>query len=239
MRISTPVLPTRPTPTRDLALELSELAQAPSVPLALGLVREVLGMDVAYTCQIAGDDLTVREVDGDGGSFHVAEGLTRPAEHTYCPRMLRGRLPSVIADVRGEPRAASLPITQIADIGAFATVALRLSDGALYGTLCAASHRARPELGYRELHFLHVVARVVADQLELIELKRLVRPPDSEQHDLLDRTTDLRTDALDLLEDAAGERSLTRDSAVLVTHLQHVANDLGAAERTLLHLPGG
>ncbi|MFL5843475.1 MAG: hypothetical protein ACJ762_02200 [Solirubrobacteraceae bacterium] len=46
---------------------------------------------------------------------------------------------------------------------------------------------------------------------------------------LLDRTADLRTDVLALLESAA-----TENSAGLVTRLQHVANDLGAAERMLI-----
>lgn len=51
---------------------------------------------------------------------------------------------------------------------------------------------------------------------------------------LLDRTTHLRTDVLDLLESAAHERPKTADSARLVSHLQGVANDLGSAERMLL-----
>ena len=79
---------------------------------------------------------------------------------------MAGRLPNVNPDIRGDDRAASLPITQIADVGAFTSVPLRFSDGRLYGTLCAASHDAMPSLGYRELQFLHVFARIVADQLE-------------------------------------------------------------------------
>lgn len=54
---------------------------------------------------------------------------------------------------------------------------------------------------------------------------------------LLDRTTGLRSDVLDLLETASHERPKTGDSAGLVTHLQQVANDLGAAERMLLREP--
>ena len=48
---------------------------------------------------------------------------------------------------------------------------LKFSDGRLYGTLCAASHEAKPSLGYRELQFLHVFARIVADQLERDEIQ--------------------------------------------------------------------
>jgi hypothetical protein len=51
---------------------------------------------------------------------------------------------------------------------------------------------------------------------------------------LLARTTRLRTNVLDLLELAAHERPRTADGARLVSRLQHVANDLGSAERMLL-----
>jgi HD domain/GAF domain len=94
-----------------------------------------------------------------------------PLQQTYCQRVLAGRLPNLIPDVRADDRAASLPITEAADVGAFVSVALTFSDGRLYGTLGAASHQAKPSLGYTDLQFLHVFARVVADQLEL-ELER-------------------------------------------------------------------
>ena len=154
------------TSTADVTTELSLLAQRPSVELALEAMREFLGMDVAYTSEIVGDEMALRALEGDGESFFISQGASLPSEQTYCQRVMDGRLPNVIPDVRGDDRAASMPITQIADVGAFTSVPLRFSDGRLYGTLCTASHNAMPSLGYRELQFLHVVARIVADQLE-------------------------------------------------------------------------
>lgn len=150
---------------------LSELAQGPSVERALEAMREFLGMDVAYTGEIVGDQMALRAVDGDSDSFCVVEGQSLPMEQTYCQRVMTGRMPNVNPDIRGDDRAASLAITQIADIGAFTSVPLRFSDGRLYGTLCAASHEAKLSLGYRELKFLHVFARIVADQLERDEIQ--------------------------------------------------------------------
>jgi HD-GYP domain-containing protein (c-di-GMP phosphodiesterase class II) len=46
------------------------------------------------------------------------------------------------------------------------SVPVRFRNGNLYGTLCAASHETEPSLGYRELQFLHVFARIIADGLE-------------------------------------------------------------------------
>ena len=82
-----------------------------------------------------------------------------PLDGTYCQRVLAGRLPNLIPDVRGDERAASLPITEAAGVGAFASVPLTFSDGRLYGPLCAASHDTKPGLGYRELLVAAVEAR--------------------------------------------------------------------------------
>ena len=145
---------------------LSELAQRPSVQGALEAMREFLGMDVAYTSEIVGDEMALAHVSGDGASFSITEGLRMPIEQTYCHRVMNGRLPNINPDIRADERAASMPVTEIARIGAFTTVPLQFSNGHVYGTLCAASHDANPSLGARELQFLHVFARIVADQLE-------------------------------------------------------------------------
>jgi len=155
----------------DIASNLSDLAQRPSVALAVEAMREFLGMDVAYTSEIVGDQTTLHAAEGDGESFHISEGLVLPTDQTYCHRIMSGRLPHVNPDIRGDERAASMPITQIADVGAYTSVPLNFSDGRLYGTLCAASHDAMPSLGHRELQFLHVFARIVADQLEREEIQ--------------------------------------------------------------------
>ena len=68
-----------------------------------------------------------------------------------------------------------MPATAAADIGAFVSVPIRLSDGSLHGTLCCASHRAHPELSDRDLDFMHVLARVIAGQIEREQLDRLAR----------------------------------------------------------------
>jgi GAF domain-containing protein len=150
----------------DELSQLQAVAHDPSVESAVRAVREFLGMDVAYTTQISGTKQIFETVDGDAESFGVGPGTTMDLDQTYCKRVLDGRLPSLMPDVRGDPRAASLPITEEAEVGSFVSIPLRLSDGTVPGTLCAASHRAKPELGYRELQFLQVFARLIADQIE-------------------------------------------------------------------------
>jgi hypothetical protein len=123
-------------------------------------------MEVAYATEFVDGRQVFRALRGDGASFGVHEGLEVPLEQTYCQGVLAGRLPNLIADVRNEQRAASLAVTAAGDVGAFVSVPLRFADGRFYGTLCAASHDAKPSLGYRDLQFLHVLARLIADQIE-------------------------------------------------------------------------
>jgi response regulator RpfG family c-di-GMP phosphodiesterase len=156
----------------DGASTLAELAQQPTVERAVEAVREFLGMDVAFTGEFADGHQIFRVLRGDGDSFGVSQGFQIPLEQTYCQRVMDGRLPNLITDVRGDDRAASLPVTEKADIGAFVSVPLRFSGGELYGTLCAGSHRARPDLGYRELQFLQVFARMISDALEREQLQQ-------------------------------------------------------------------
>jgi hypothetical protein len=52
--------------------ELVELAVEPTLAVALRAVREMLGMEVTYLSEIVGDDMVLRELEGDGESFRLA-----------------------------------------------------------------------------------------------------------------------------------------------------------------------
>ena len=155
----------------DLA-DLGALAQSPTIEAAVAAVRGFLGMDLAYATRIDPEVQVLETFDGDSESFGLHPGMEIPLEKTYCQRVLAGRLPNLIPDVGFDERAASLEISKSANVGSFVSVPLTFSDGRLYGTLCAGSHEAKPGLGYRDLQFLHVFARMVSDQLEREELTR-------------------------------------------------------------------
>jgi putative two-component system response regulator len=165
--------------------ELVDVAVEPTLAVALRGVREMLGMEVAYLSVIADANTVLRELDGDGESFGLRKGLLMPREDTYCQRMLDGRIPNLLPDVRADDRTASLALTNAASIGAFATMPLTFADGRLYGTLCAANHEPKV-FGDRELRCLRVFARLIADQLEREEAALVV----SRLAALLDATDD-------------------------------------------------
>jgi hypothetical protein len=217
-----------PRTSIDGIAELGDVAQSPTLDRTIEAVRELLGMEVAYATEFSDTHGTVTYMQGDGQSFGISDGTTMPLEQTYCQRILDGRLPNLIPDVRHDDRAASLPISAAANVGAFASVPVVFSDGRLYGTLCAGSHDAKPDLGYRELRFLHVLARLVADLLEREELER--------------RADELERNANRLeLEAAASTALLTavqaRDaytadhSRAVVDAAAAVARELGLSER--------
>ncbi|MBA2349641.1 MAG: diguanylate cyclase [Solirubrobacterales bacterium] len=145
---------------------LQSVADAPSVEHTLRAVRELLGMDISYVTMHTETEQVFLSVDGAVESFGVGAGTRLPLEATYCQGILTGTLPGAMPDVRNHPVAGAMPVTESAGVGAFVSVPIRLSDGSLYGTLCAASHTVVDGLGKRDLQFLGVLARLVAGELE-------------------------------------------------------------------------
>ena len=155
--------------------ELSILAEVASnraentLERILGIAREVLGMDVSYVAEFTEDQMSFRALEGDAASFGWRAGERVPLDGTYCRRVVGGEIPTVVPDARADGRVAPLDITREADIGAYVGLPLRFSDGRVYGTLCCLSHAPNPHLQTRDVKFMEVLARLVADQLERAE----------------------------------------------------------------------
>ena len=145
---------------------LRSVADAPSVEHTLRAARELLSVDVSYITMHTETEQVFLATEGEIESFGVGAGTRLPLEATYCKRILAGELPGTIPDVRGHSVAGTMEVTESADVGAFASVPILLSDGRLYGTLCAASHAAVRGLGERDLQLLGILARLVAGELE-------------------------------------------------------------------------
>ncbi len=129
-------------------------------------VREALRMDVAFVSKFDGDRLVFRSLEGDAGSFGWREGGGFPIDESYCKRVLDGRIPRVVPDARREDATKDLRVTSEADMGCYCAVALVLSDGRLYGTLCCVSHEADPGLRESDLGVMERTARWLVEQLE-------------------------------------------------------------------------
>ena len=129
-------------------------------------VRRALRMDVAFVSEFADDRLVFRAIEGDAGSFGWQEGDSFPLDESYCKRVLDGRVPQVVPDARREDATKDLRVTSEADMGCYCAVALVLSDGRLYGTLCCVSHEPDPRLREQDLGIMERTARWLVEQLE-------------------------------------------------------------------------
>ncbi len=129
-------------------------------------VREAFRMDVAFVSKFDGDRLVFRKLEGDAGSFGWQEGESFPIDESYCKRVLDGRIPRVVPDAKREEATKDLRVTSEADMGCYCAVALVLSDGTLYGTLCCVSHEPDPWLREKDLRLMERTTRWLVGQLE-------------------------------------------------------------------------
>ena len=129
-------------------------------------VREAFRMDVAFVSKFDADQLVFRKLEGDAESFGWREGESFPIDESYCKRVLDGRIPQVVADAKREEATRDLRVTSEADMGSYCAVALVLSDGRLYGTLCCVSHEPDPRLRELDLRLMERTARWLVGQLE-------------------------------------------------------------------------
>ena len=150
-------------------VKLSEVAsgRAPdTVERVLAVAKEELGMEVAFVSEFAEQRMIFRKLVGEAGSFGWQEGESIPLDDTFCRLLIEGRLPSVIPDVNGNELVKSLNVSDEARIGSYVGVPIKLSDGHLYGTFCTLSHSSDPSLSERDVQFMRVLARLVAEHIE-------------------------------------------------------------------------
>ena len=155
----------------DLDVRITELLVATSdsadpdlpaaVPEVLKLLRTRLGMDVAFVSQIADDRRTIKAVDSVPGFAPVQAGASDPVEDSWCQRVVEGRLPERIADaspyiVSGKAPDPGFPI------GTHLSTPVRLSDGAIYGTLCCFSRSVHADADIDRLRY---TAKLLASRL--------------------------------------------------------------------------
>jgi EAL domain-containing protein (putative c-di-GMP-specific phosphodiesterase class I) len=134
----------------------------------LAEVRRQLRMDVAYVAELRDGQRVFRFVEGDSLPESIRVGASDPAEETYAQRVADGRLAGSIGAAGQDDRVMELRETREAGVGAFVGVPLRLSDGRLYGAVCAFSTRpALMEGGNAK--FLESFGQLISAQLEHIE----------------------------------------------------------------------
>src|SRR3712207_3150281 len=123
-------------------------------------------MEIAFVSEFAEQQMIFRKLVGEAESFGWQEGESISLDDTFCHLLMEGRLPSVIPDANGNELVRPLNVTDQARIGSYVGVPIKFSDGYLYGTFCALSHSPDPSLNERDVQFMRVLARLVAEHLE-------------------------------------------------------------------------
>lgn len=125
-------------------------------------IADQLGMDVAFIAELSNVKI-IQWVEGGAPPFHAGQRM--PLEETYCYRMVRGDIPSLICDAVNDPRVRELAVTTWAKIGAYAGVPIVLPSGQTYGSLCVLSQSPRLDLDERTVASLRAYADLVGHYL--------------------------------------------------------------------------
>ena len=131
----------------------------------LATARQSLGLSVAFLARMEGEDQYLEVVDS-GVPFLFQEGSVQRRETSLCQAILDGKVPQVVPDLRDYPEAMKLPAARFPRVRSYVSVPVRLSDGSLYGTLCAAGLRPEKALGRRDKSLMDVLAHAAAVVIE-------------------------------------------------------------------------
>jgi EAL domain-containing protein (putative c-di-GMP-specific phosphodiesterase class I) len=133
----------------------------------LRTAKESLRLSVAFLSRLDGQTQHFEVVEASGPAALVFKpGVTQKQESTFCQAILDGRLPAVIPDVAKNKVAMTLPSSRIPRIRSYVSVPVRLSDGSLYGTFCAAGLTSDQGLTQRDQALMEVLAKAAALVLE-------------------------------------------------------------------------
>ena len=140
--------------------EAGTLSLDRAISAILALMREELVMDIVFISRLAGEDVVIAHATLDTDEAGLRE-LTHHRDHSFCQRVLDGRLPAVMPDVAALRATHDVPTAPITP-GAYMATPVWLRDGTLYGTLCCLGLTALPLLGDRHHQRLRMSARQIA-----------------------------------------------------------------------------
>lgn len=130
----------------------------------LRVAKRSLRLSLTFLSRLDGTTQHLEIVESSIPLFR--DGQTQPQQTSFCQAILDGRLPPVIPDVAKLPEAKKLPAARFPRIRSFVSVPVRLSDGELYGTFCAAGFSADRELCARDQALMEVLACAASALIE-------------------------------------------------------------------------
>lgn len=148
-----------------LDYETKPTAPADVIDSSLGLLRQMMNMDLALLTEIDDGQEVVRHSSGEWPGFDDPCGLSIPLEDTFCNRLLAGEIDNIVADVAAEPKVRDLEFPRRLGVKSYIGVPIHGSQSRLY-VLCCLARETHPELGPRDVRVLEGFVRSLLDQLE-------------------------------------------------------------------------
>jgi signal transduction histidine kinase len=144
----------------------------------LDLIMELVGVPSAFVSQIAAGRMWVIDSHDRDGCAIPSDGVV-PLEQTFCQYVSARDVPVVIADAARDPRVMAVSTRVDYSIAAYAGVPIHLSDGTLYGTLCALDTQPR-DFSPAQVDALRIAGRLIG---EVVERQRIFRVFVDSQHE--------------------------------------------------------
>ena len=141
---------------------MADLQQAPhedfsaAADVALGLLREKVGLTFWMTTRVSGDDLVV--LNTIGGGIGIKNGDVLPLTDSLCWRMVAGSGPRTAPKVEDFPAYASAPLAQTFKIASYIGAPLSVGDGTVYGTLAGMDQESKKDDLKQHLWLVEMVA---------------------------------------------------------------------------------
>ncbi len=141
---------------------MAETAQTPqedfgsAAEVALGLLREKVGLSFWMTTRIAGEELVV--LNTVGSDVGLKSGDVIPWSDSLCWRMVAGSGPRVAPKVADIPAYSSSPMAELLRVGAYVGAPLTVGDAKVYGTLAGLDQEPKDDALKQHLWLVEMVA---------------------------------------------------------------------------------
>lgn len=130
----------------------------------LNFLQQRLNFDLWMVTRTEDNDWIVLQAKDQG--YGVKEGMVFSWADSFCSQMVLGRGPRIAPCANEIPAYAEAPIAQQVKIGAYVGMPLVLSDGSLFGTLCAIDPEPQLETITTELPLIELMTRLLCTVLE-------------------------------------------------------------------------
>lgn len=137
----------------------------------LQLIIRYVDVPTAYISRLDKDEMQILVVRNKGPG--VQAGDVSPIEETFCQYIRATDVPVVIADASKDVRVNNLETRTKYSIAAYLGVPVHLSDGQLYGSVCALDVKTH-EFTAEQISFLQLIAQHFASMIERDQLTRLL-----------------------------------------------------------------